>query len=684
MTAFVRKNAWDANNGGQFLDASGNYTDLYWYAIGVQEMKSKPISDPTSWWFYAAIHGQYLTDYFGTGPAPTYYPNWTRINSIPAVAALSNLPSQNLIDLFWNQCQHGTWFFPPWHRGYLVALENILRAIIINANGPSDWAFPYWNYLNQSTSYSEYEIPPAFTATSLPDGSPNPLYVPERYGPKGDSNVYVPVGASMQGAAANDECQWDTNYADPKNPQGSPNNYGYFYGGQQTGFSHNNGGFGDLEMNPHNFVHGFVGGQLPGTALPNFTVLSTSPWQSTGITIGPNATVVISYSSGTWTADPQDDGGQLYDANGSPDIIVPASQPLYPIVNVPMGVLIGRVNGGLPFVVADGSVVPDNIAGLLELCINDDLTGAYGPGLTDNKGSITVSFVTTPSEEYEGLMADPGIAGLDPVFFLHHANIDRMWAAWNETGGNKNATDLNWLAGPQAQGNSQFAMPTDASGTPWYYTPAEVEDLANLTYFNGVQYLYTYDDLSLTSYDNTPPAKLHNTLAGRLAKLGATDPENAKNMSANNNNNSELVGASSTSIVLNSGITETVVKLDAGTWSSVVKSLRVASADAQPNDVFLKLENVTGTNNANFLSLYIHNQFVKTASLFGIRMASMKNGGHGGSGLTLTFNITDVIDDLFLANNVDANALNVQIKTENAIANGSQITIGRVSIYRLS
>jgi hypothetical protein len=682
MTTYLRKNAWDANNGGQFTDASGNYTDLYWYAIGVQEMKSRPISDPTSWWFYAAIHGEYLTSYFGTGGAPTYYPNWTKITSIPASANLNSLPPQNQISLFWNQCQHGTWFFQPWHRGYLVALENILRSIIIEKNGPADWALPYWNYLNQSTTYKEYQIPPAFTAKFLPDGvTPNPLYVPERYGPNGDSNVYIPVGPSMQGAVANDECQWDTNYSDPQNSQGSPNNYGYFYGGQQTGFSHSNGGFGDLEMNPHNFVHNFVGGQLPGKSLPDFTIQSTLPWQSTGINIAPNATVVVSYSSGAWTADPQDNNGKLYDANGSPDIIVPANQPLYPIVNVPMGVLIGRVNGGTPFVIGDGSVVPDDVSGLLELCINDDLTGAYGAGLKDNQGSITVSIVTTPSEEFEGLMADPGLAGLDPVFFLHHGNIDRMWAAWNKYG-NQNTSNPDWLAGPIAQGNPQFAMPMDSNGTPWYYTPKEVEDLASLTYYNGEQYLYTYDDLSLTSYDNNPPASKLNVLKSRLTNLGVTNTENAENMTSNEN--SELLGASNTSISLNSGITQANVKLDSSTWTSTIKSLKAASLDTPPNEIFLKLENVTGTSNANFLSLYINDQFVKTAALFGIRMASMKNSEHGGSGLTLTFNITNVIDNLFLEGNTDLNSLNVQIKTEKAIPTGSQIKIGRISIYRLS
>jgi tyrosinase len=31
-------------------------------------------------------------------------------------------------------------------------------------------------------------------------------------------------------------------------------------------------------------------------------------------------------------------------------------------------------------------------------------------------------------------MSDPGIAALDPIFYLHHCNIDRMWAVWNGGG----------------------------------------------------------------------------------------------------------------------------------------------------------------------------------------------------------------------------------------------------------
>ena len=312
MATYTRRNAW--NSDGNFSNP-----DLFWYAKAVSEMQSRPISDPTSWWFYAAIHGQFLTIKL---PPQYSYLEWQHIAYIPPAAHLNHLPAPNQVRLFWDQCQHGTWFFPPWHRGYLVALENILREIIVGQlQGPSDWALPYWNYLKDDDGFSQAAIPPAFTAHQMPDGSKNPLFVEERYGPDGNGNIYVQVGANPQ-TSANDECQWDIIYSESIHPAptGVGNLYGYYYGGSETGFSHSNDGFGDLESNPHNFVHGMVGGRKKGNSR-------------------------------------------------------------------------------------------------------------------------------------NGLMGVPATAALDPIFYLHNANIDRMWAAWNTTGNNPNPTDPNWLTGPSANGN---------------------------------------------------------------------------------------------------------------------------------------------------------------------------------------------------------------------------------------
>ena len=41
-------------------------------------------------------------------------------------------------------------------------------------------------------------------------------------------------------------------------------------------------------------------------------------------------------------------------------------------------------------------------------------------------------------------MGDPDTAGRDPIFYLHHANIDRLWESWNRLG-NTNPTDPKYL-----------------------------------------------------------------------------------------------------------------------------------------------------------------------------------------------------------------------------------------------
>ncbi len=58
---YTRKNVWGAEILGAFTGPDGTYTDLYWYARAIQVMQKKPIQNPKSWWFYAAMHGEYLT-----------------------------------------------------------------------------------------------------------------------------------------------------------------------------------------------------------------------------------------------------------------------------------------------------------------------------------------------------------------------------------------------------------------------------------------------------------------------------------------------------------------------------------------------------------------------------------------------------------------------------------------------
>lgn len=176
--------------------------DLAVYAKGVEKMKQRSEEDaldPIGWTYQSRMHGN--------------------------PGAVPRAPSE---PQDWSQCQHGTWWFLPWHRMYLLQLERIIRSL---AETP-DWSLPYWDY----RSAGDLVIPAPFLdrASSLFDASrrlrtgiPTP---PETWA---DQNTFVAFG----GASST-----------------QPNHLGEFPGA--------------VEHNPHNFVHGAVGGDMAGFQSP--------------------------------------------------------------------------------------------------------------------------------------------------------------------------------------------------------------------------------------------------------------------------------------------------------------------------------------------------------------------------------------------------------------------------------
>ena len=87
-----------------------------------------------------------------------------------------------------------------------------------------------------------------------------------------------------------------------------------------------------------------------------------------------------------------------------------------------------------------------------------------------------------------GFMSDPNCAARDPIFYLHHANIDRLWEAWLRQGGGRAnpTTDVVWL-------RTSFTF-FDEHGQPVTLTARDILDtVTNLG--------YRYDDAG-----STPPA----------------------------------------------------------------------------------------------------------------------------------------------------------------------------------
>lgn len=114
-------------------------------------------------------------------------------------------------------------------------------------------------------------------------------------------------------------------------------------------------------------------------------VQANQAWQGTGVQVNGQSWQLAVCTGGQWTANP---ATGMVGAAGNPGFI---AKPGYTLPGQPEGALIGRIgNSGAPFLVGNQAQLPRGQQGELQLCINDDLAGRYGAGLSDNLGSLAV------------------------------------------------------------------------------------------------------------------------------------------------------------------------------------------------------------------------------------------------------------------------------------------------------
>ncbi len=520
----TRRNVWEL--GDDWAD------DILWYARGVAAMKSRPLAEPTSWRFYAGIHGFDVA-------------RWQQLG---ALTASDQPPSQALLRRHWVQCQHGSWYFLPWHRGYVLAFEANIRAAVVALGGPQDWALPYWNYFKSGQS----GLPPAFGSPSWPDGAAdNPLFVTQRYGPYTDGTVEVPLSAVNLKAMADPVF---TGVASG----GSPG-----FGGVDTGFAHGGAVHGGIESQPHDWVHGLVGG-----------------------------------------ADPAD-------------------------------------------------------------------------------------------QTLLGAMSDPRTAGLDPIFWLHHANIDRLWESWNRARPtNVNPTDPPWVHGPASVGQREFVAPWP-DGSEWTYTPGDMVDIVGLG--------YQYDDLAPGMTPPPPPpipvpAEVGpvevGAAQGGLAEAAMASDE-TRGAAMPDETDVEMMGASRKGLTLRGTGATSKVALDPEMRRKSLRRMAAfaGSDDAPAERVYLNLEHVTGKSDAAAFQVYVgvpdeadpehaHEALAGSIAPFGLSQASDPDGESAGEGLTFVLDVTDIVGTVYLDSSFDVDDLEVRIEPLRPIQEAAQISIGRISMFR--
>lgn len=177
---------------------------------GIEVMKTRAATDPTSWTYQGNIHGNPGTD----GPAQ---------------------PS-------WNSCQHGSWYFLAWHRMYLYYFERILRT----ASGDPTLTLPYWNYSDSNDSNAR-QIPLPYRQPA--DSVANPLYISNR------SSIMNAGGNLPQSSVDIEQALQLAIFSSPAGNSQS-------FGGQRSGPGHSLNPHSVFEGTPHDVVHVNIGGWM--------------------------------------------------------------------------------------------------------------------------------------------------------------------------------------------------------------------------------------------------------------------------------------------------------------------------------------------------------------------------------------------------------------------------------------
>ena len=169
---------------------------------GIAAMKALPAANPLNWVNFANIHG--------TTASPT--------------------------NPLWNTCQHGHWWFLPWHRMYLFYFERAIQKL----SGDLSFALPFWDY----TDPTQRAIPSMYRTPT----SGNVLFIPQR-------NATLNAGGQLPASAVNTSVAFGfTNFTGPTGTASS-------FGSQQLNApNHGAGPHGRLETTPHDSIHVSIGG----------------------------------------------------------------------------------------------------------------------------------------------------------------------------------------------------------------------------------------------------------------------------------------------------------------------------------------------------------------------------------------------------------------------------------------
>lgn len=296
-------------------------------------------------------------------------------------------------------------------------------------------------------------------------------------------------------------------------------------------------------------------------------------------------------------------------------------------------------------------------------------SGSFGGGVVDDvtpNQQALGSLEGVPHGVVHGLVGGASgymslfeTAGLDPVFWLHHCNLDRLWEVWiAKWGADRLPTDVAWL-------DTEFAF-FDGDGSKASRRIGDILDTANLG--------YVYESIDQPA-GTLGPDPLGERAAARVVMgepelLGATSGVDLSRRAAVG---VELAATEPVKAALAGGGAEPV------RWFLRVEDIVGREPTVAAYDVFIDLPgDATGVDHPDLR--------VGSIPSFGIPEASDPSAEHGGAGITVTFEITAAVatlterDDLvFDPSKVTVHIVPVGLAGQHD--HGGDLHAGRISIY---
>lgn len=252
-----------------------------------------------------------------------------------------------------------------------------------------------------------------------------------------------------------------------------------------------------------------------------------------------------------------------------------------------------------------------------------------------------------------GFMGRVQHAAKDPVFWLHHANIDRMWEAWLRLGGGRaNTNDPAFL-------NTAFQF-YDENGAPVSMTGSQILDTAN-------QLGYRYDDQPMSASRSIAAQGRPSLVAASKASstvLGATAP--------------------SRPLILSRQAVEVVIPIDETRSGALGRSRKRATPRTT-----LAVNGIAGAGIRGVLfEVYVganggransgRGTNVGSIGLFGLHPDD--HNGHGHSAGNVSFDITDAVAGAAGARKITVTLVPVNLTGAGSLPNGTLATIDRMII----